>query len=149
MTEPLELVGLVRLKRGRRAGRGHDLARGGARAARRERARRRRTDLVRREGLGQIVRRAALHREDGRLERRVRGHDDDASVRLLPQDVAEQIQTRHAPEPKIEENNVESSARERVERGGPAADTEHPRARGLETEAQRLAHPRVVIDDEA
>jgi len=67
---------------------------------------------------------------------------------LPAEDLGQDVEPRLGAEPEIEEHDVEAAALERLERAARRPHAEHARVAGLETEAQGLADPGVVIDDE-
>ena len=64
-------------------------------------------DLRGRERLGQVVRRPALHRLHGRVDRGVGGDDDDLQPGLCGQQPGDQVEPRLGAEPQVDERQVE------------------------------------------
>src|SRR5262249_28265565 len=91
---------------------------------------------------------AALDRFDRALERRESGDDDDRDAGLPVKDLRNDVEPRLRAEPQIEHDELETTALDGFERALRRAHAEHSGAIGFETQPERLANTRVVVDDE-
>ena len=105
-------------------------------------------DLGGRERLGQVVDGAATHRLHRRIDRRVRGDDDDVETRTGRHQLGDEVEAGALGEFQVDEGEIEDlprSMRQRRFRVGGQADRA---ARALEGEGERRSDVLLVVDDE-
>src|SRR5260370_16221509 len=76
--------------------------------------------------LGQVVDRAQLHRLHCRLEAGEGGDDDDAGARLSAEDLRQHLEARVAPQPEVEEDDVEARPLQHLEGAARSGHAQHP-----------------------
>ena len=103
-------------------------------------------EVTGRQGLGEKVPGAFLHRLDRLLHRRVGSHDDDRGLwRYLP-GMSEHLEATHPREPQIQEHDGRSLGGELLDRPGAAGDGRHRISKQIQTIAQQEEDVQIVVD---
>ena len=100
------------------------------------------------ERLGDVVERAALHRRDGALDRRVRGDDDDGEVLVDALQLVERRDAVEAGHHDVDDGRVERQRARQLEALGARRREPHVVAFPSQQRLENLAHDLLVVDDE-
>ena len=100
------------------------------------------------ERLGDVVERAALHRRDRALDRRVGGDDDDREVLVDPLQLVERRDAVEARHHDVDDRRVERQRARQLEPLGAGRRQPHVVALARQQRLENLAHDLLVVDDE-